>query len=83
MASAKAVKACHEIIPDAKIGNMLLGAMQYPLTCEPADVIKALQKNREWLFFGDVQVRGYYPSYSQRVITSYSIHYTKLYEYRR
>jgi len=66
VASAKAVKACHEIIPDAKIGNMLLGAMQYPLTCEPSDVIKTLRQNREWLFFGDVQTRGYYPSYSKR-----------------
>jgi len=66
VASAKAVEACHEIIPDAKIGNMLLGAMLYPLTCKPSDVVKALQQNREWLFFGDVQARGYYPSYSKR-----------------
>ncbi|MGC6387370.1 glycoside hydrolase family 1 protein [Ewingella sp. S1.OA.A_B6] len=66
VASAKAVKACHEIIPDAKIGNMLLGGMLYPLTCKPADVMETLQQNREWLFFGDVQVRGYYPAYMTR-----------------
>ncbi len=66
VASARAVKACHEICPDAKIGNMLLGAMLYPLTCQPADVIEAMQQNREWQFFGDVQVRGYYPSYMNR-----------------
>ncbi|SHO58673.1 glycoside hydrolase family 1 protein [Vibrio quintilis] len=66
VASAKAVKLCHEIIPDGKIGNMLLGAMMYPLTCHPDDMIKTLQQNREWLMFGDVQARGYYPSYMTR-----------------
>ncbi|MCG3733869.1 glycoside hydrolase family 1 protein [Vibrio cincinnatiensis] len=64
--SAKAVKACHNLIPDAKIGNMILGAMQYPLTCKPDDVMKTLMLNREWLMFGDIQARGYYPSYMTR-----------------
>ncbi|MGM3176227.1 glycoside hydrolase family 1 protein [Dickeya lacustris] len=66
VASARAVKACHELIPDAQIGNMLLGAMLYPLTCKPQDVMETLQQNREWLFFGDVQVRGAYPGYMWR-----------------
>ncbi|MDX5627442.1 MULTISPECIES: 6-phospho-beta-glucosidase [unclassified Brenneria] len=66
VASAKAVKACHEIIPDAKIGNMLLGGLLYPLTCKPADVLETLQQNREWMFFGDVQARGAYPAYMTR-----------------
>jgi len=66
VASAKAVKACHELLPDAKIGNMMLGAIQYPFTCHPDDIFAAMQENREWLFFGDVQCRGYYPSYMTR-----------------
>ncbi|WLI76464.1 6-phospho-beta-glucosidase [Kosakonia sp. H02] len=66
VASALAVKACHEIIPDAKIGNMLLGGLVYPLSCKPADVFKALQENRTWQFFGDVQCRGAYPGYMKR-----------------
>ncbi len=66
VASAKAVKACHDIIPDAKIGNMLLGGLLYPLTTKPQDVMETLQQNREWLFFGDVQVRGSYPAYMKR-----------------
>lgn len=66
VASAKAVKACHEIIPDAKIGNMLLGGLLYPLSSKPQDVMETLQQNREWLFFGDVQVRGHYPAYMPR-----------------
>ena len=66
VASALAVKACHEMIPDAKIGNMLLGGLVYPLTCKPDDVLEALQENRAWQFFGDVQCRGAYPGYMLR-----------------
>ena len=66
VASGLAVKACHEIIPDAKIGNMLLGGLMYPLSCRPEDVFTALQENRSWLFFGDVQCRGAYPGYMRR-----------------
>ncbi len=73
VASALAVKACHEIIPDAKIGNMLLGGLVYPLTCKPDDVLEALQENRAWQFFGDVQCRGAYPGYMLRFFRDNSI----------
>ena len=66
VASGLAVQACHEIIPQAKIGNMLLGGLLYPLTPKPEDVWATLSENRHWLFFGDVQVRGEYPGYMQR-----------------
>lgn len=66
VANAKAVKLCHQIIPDAKIGNMLLGALNYPHTCNPDDVLAAWHENNEWLFFGDVQTRGQYPGYMKR-----------------
>ena len=66
VASALAVKACHEIIPDARIGNMLLGGLVYPLSCKPEDVLETMQENRNWLFFGDVQCRGEYPGYMLR-----------------
>ena len=66
VASALVVKACHEIIPDAKIGNMLLGGLMYPLSCKPEDVFETLQQNRSWAFFGDVQCRGAYPGYMLR-----------------
>ncbi|MBB6217876.1 6-phospho-beta-glucosidase [Anaerosolibacter carboniphilus] len=64
--SALAVKACHEIISDAKIGCMLAGGPNYPYTCNPEDVFEAMQKDRISLFFGDVQSRGYYPNYIKR-----------------
>ncbi|WCP69325.1 6-phospho-beta-glucosidase [Vibrio tubiashii] len=66
VANAKAVKLCHQIIPDGKIGNMLLGALNYPYTCNPDDVIAAMHENNKWLFFGDVQTRGKYPGYMLR-----------------
>ncbi len=66
VASARAVKACHRIIPDAKIGNMVAAMPYYPLTCHPDDLLAAQRKEREWLFFFDVQARGEYPSHIQR-----------------
>jgi 6-phospho-beta-glucosidase len=67
VASALAVKACHEIIPDAKIGCMIAAWPTYPDTCNPDDTLKAMSNDRQMLFFGDVQARGYYPSYARRI----------------
>nr|WP_285858520.1 6-phospho-beta-glucosidase [Neobacillus niacini] len=66
VASALAVKACHEIIPDAMIGCMLAGGATYPYTCHPDDMFKAMEKDRESFFFIDVQSRGEYPGYAKR-----------------
>ncbi|MGM0904168.1 MAG: glycoside hydrolase family 1 protein [Bacillota bacterium] len=63
VASARAVKACRKIIPDAKIGCMLARMEVYPETCNPDDVLEALDEDQKNLFFTDVQVRGYYPSF--------------------
>ncbi|MCY1698308.1 6-phospho-beta-glucosidase [Lelliottia sp. SL45] len=73
VASALAVNACHEIVPEGKIGNMLLGGLVYPLTCKPDDVLEALQENRAWQFFGDVQCRGAYPGYMLRFFRDHGI----------
>ncbi|MDD9195392.1 glycoside hydrolase family 1 protein [Aliivibrio sp. S3MY1] len=66
VASARVVNLCHNMLPDSKIGNMLLGALNYPYTCHPDDVLAAMHENNQWLFFGDVQVRGKYPGYMLR-----------------
>ncbi|REF26171.1 6-phospho-beta-glucosidase [Xenorhabdus cabanillasii] len=76
VASARAVKLCHQIIPDAKIGNMLLGDLMYPLTCKPDDVLATLQQNQKWLFFGDLQCRGAYPGYMLRYFRENGIEVT-------
>lgn len=39
-----AVKACHSLLPEAKIGNMLLGGLVYPLTCQPQDMLQAMEE---------------------------------------
>ncbi|WP_139251831.1 6-phospho-beta-glucosidase [Gracilibacillus kekensis] len=66
VASALAVKAGHEIIPGAQIGCMLAAGMTYPYACNPDDVQKAMDQDRESFFFIDVQSRGKYPGYAKR-----------------
>ncbi|MCB2339621.1 glycoside hydrolase family 1 protein [Clostridium estertheticum] len=66
VASALAVKIGHEIMPKAKIGCMILGVPNYPLTPNPGDVLEAMKQDRENLYFADVQVRGAYPKYMDR-----------------
>ncbi|WP_042197127.1 6-phospho-beta-glucosidase [Paenibacillus camerounensis] len=66
VASALAVKACHELIPDAQIGCMLAAGSTYPYVCNPEDVWDAMNKDRESFFFIDVQSRGAYPGYAKR-----------------
>lgn len=66
VASARAVRDCHAMLPDAQIGNMLLGGIVYPLSCHPDDMLETLRQNRQWLFFGDVQAHGSYPAYMER-----------------
>ena len=61
IASAKAVKLAHEIMPEAKIGCMLAAGQFYPYTCSPDDVWDGLEKDRDNYFFTDVQARGAYP----------------------
>ena len=54
------------MMPDAKIGCMILSMPTYPLTPCPDDVIKTMESVHKNDFFGDVHVRGYYPGYMKR-----------------
>jgi len=63
VASARAVRACHEIVPNSQIGCMLARMEVYPETSNPDDVLAALEEDQKNLFFTDVQARGYYPSF--------------------
>ncbi|CNI70309.1 6-phospho-beta-glucosidase [Yersinia mollaretii] len=67
LASARATKIAHEVNPDNQVGCMLAGGNFYPRTCKPEDVWAALEKDRENLFFIDVQARGAYPAYTKRL----------------
>ncbi len=73
LGSALAVKACHEIIPDAKIGNMLARMEAYPETSNPDDVMESIYADHTNLFFSDVQIRGYYPAYMNKFFNDHQI----------
>ena len=62
--SAYAVKRAHEIDPENKIGLMIAHGATYPYSCNPEDVWCELNEahHGKW-FYGDVQVRGYYPAW--------------------
>ena len=68
VASALATKLAHEIDPKNKIGCMLAAGQFYPYSCDPNDVLQAMQKDRENYFFIDVQSRGEYPCYAKKYL---------------
>lgn len=67
VASALATKIAHEVNAQNQVGCMLAGGNFYPYSCKPADVWAALEKDRENLFFIDVQARGAYPAWTARL----------------
>ncbi len=67
IASALATKIAHEVDANNQVGCMLAGGQFYPYSCKPEDVFLAMHKERENLFFIDVQARGYYPAYSRQI----------------
>ncbi len=67
LASSLAVKACHEISPDAQIGCMLLYAPVYAYDSNPTNVLYAMKEEQIFNYIcGDVQVRGEYPAFTKR-----------------
>ena len=66
IASAKAVQLAHELMPGCMVGCMLAAGQYYPYTCDPADVYKAMECDRDNYFFIDVQVRGAYPVWAKK-----------------
>ncbi|EFH05915.1 glycosyl hydrolase, family 1 [Clostridioides difficile NAP08] len=67
VASAKVVKIGHEINPEFKIGCMVAAIPSYPYSCNPEDMIKFVESNREQLMFTDVHVRGHYPRHTLKL----------------
>lgn len=74
LASALATKLTHEMMPEAKVGCMLAAGSFYPYTCNPADVWRAMERDRENYFFIDVQSHGEYPSYAKKMLEREGIH---------
>jgi len=73
VASAKAVKHLHAMLPNAQIGCMIAGGSFYPYSPDPDDVLKAYNEDRGNTFFIDVQARGYYPSYTARIFNEKNV----------
>ena len=65
VASALVVKKGHEINPEFKIGGMCGWVPIYPYSCNPEDVITAVEEMHERYYFMDVLVRGHYPAYAK------------------
>jgi len=63
VASAQVVKLGHDINPSLQIGCMIAMVPLYAYSCNPDDVMYAQEAMRERFLFGDVHMRGYYPSY--------------------
>lgn len=74
VASALATKLAHEIIPDSKVGCMILGVTIYPLTPHPDDIIKTMLHDRETLVFADIHTRGAYPAFILNTFQEKGIH---------
>ena len=64
LAHALAVNACHEMIPDAKIGPAVSSSVTYPLTTKPEDVFAArMNDNFKVYYMLDMHYYGEYPGY--------------------
>lgn len=68
IASARAVKIGHELLPDAQIGCMMTRLCFYPYTCKPEDNLANQQRMRGIYRYVDIQVFGAYPRYLQKEI---------------
>jgi len=73
VASALATKIAHEMMPDAKVGCMILAIPFYPLSPNPDDVIQTMETDHANDFFGDMHVRGEYPGYMKRYFREHGI----------
>lgn len=51
LANAQVIKCCREILPSAKIGPCIGYAIAYPATCDPKDVMAALNEDEFRTFY--------------------------------
>mgnify|MGYP002230272931 CR=1 FL=1 len=66
VASALVVQKGHAINPDFQIGCMMAMVPYYPYSCNPDDVMMALESMHERYYFSDVHCRGHYPAYAKK-----------------
>ena len=66
LASARAVRLAHQMMPGSMVGCMLAAGQFYPYTCAPQDVYLAMERDRDNYFFIDVQANGEYPLWARK-----------------
>lgn len=75
VASARAVKAAHEIDPNYVVGNMICGIVFYPGSPDPKDVLLNRYNWEQNIFYcGDVQCKGKYPTFAKRLWAEHNVH---------
>lgn len=61
IAHFKAVKLCHEIVKDGKIGCMIASSIAYPMTSHPKDVFEATKHQQNKMYdYLDLLIKGKY-----------------------
>lgn len=73
IASAEFTAYVHNKYPELKIGMMLASMTTYPYSCDPQDVLYAMEKEDDAFFFSDVMVRGYYTNKCRKKIENYGV----------
>ncbi len=67
VASAIVVEKGHAINPEFKIGCMCAFVPFYPYSCNPDDIMMALESMHERFYFSDVHCRGHYSAYAKKL----------------
>ena len=74
VANARTVKLAHEIDPDNKVGSMICGIPNYPMTCDPNDILENRYRWEKGIYYtGDAQVFGEYPVFAKRLWEEYEV----------
>ena len=75
VASVRAVKRAHEIDSNYVVGCMIGGGpSNYPLTCDPKDVLATMEKNQENVYYCcDTMCQGEYPYFAKRIWNQYGV----------
>lgn len=73
VASASATKIAHAINPELKVGCMINSAAVYPMTCDPDDILCAMEEQQSTDMFPYVHCYGEYPYYMKRIFSDQNV----------
>jgi len=74
VASSKAVKIGHELNPELQIGCMIIYATTYSIDANPVNQVATMIHNQAFNYYcADVQVRGKYPSFTDRLYKEHGV----------